>query len=435
MASRSNINLVGNTTLGQNVGTGEGVYKDKLGSNLLQFKTISATGNSIQIFSTADRILISGSTGSGNTATKFTSDILVSIAAGKTFGKYVNGETIPALGKTSNEVIIMALAESLAPTVSLGSSGNDVSFGQASKTVSLNFSYIINTVGANVASVLLEYNRGAGWVSLSTNTGATTYLHNINDSGNRFNVTAIQYKYTVTDSAGATGQTSHTVTPQAYTIPTYSPTYVGSIVSYETQSIRESGNIDTTIAGSISSNRSLVNITGYTIQRCVDGGGYSTVATCTGLSSLTPSITSCLDSGAAATATSIGYRIQVGDEYTNNNSSTYTITLRFASYYGYSPNSLLSSAQIVALGNQALLTSRARTMTLTAGGSDYTYVSYPASFGDLTNAIMDGASPVLGSFNKLIDVSVLNGYGQSVSNIIYKSNATGAFTSNSVAFS
>jgi hypothetical protein len=280
--------------------------------------------------------------------------------------------------------------------------------------VYLSFSYIINTVGATVGSVLLEYNRGAGWISLSTSTTTpSTHTHNIDDSGNRFNTTAIQYRYTVTDSQTASANTTHTVTPQAYGIPTISPTY--------------------TIAGSISSNRSLVNITGYTIQRCVDGGAYSTVATCTGLSSLTPSITSCLDIGAAATATSIGYRIQVGDEYTNNNSSTYTITLRFASYYGYSPNSLLSSAQIVALGNQALLTSRARTMTLTAGGSDYTYVSYPASFGDLT--IMDGASPVLGSFNKLVDVSVLNGYGQSVSNIIYKSNATGAFTSNSVAFS
>ena len=41
MSDRSNILLVGNTTIGTNLGGGTGVYKDKNGGNVLQFKTLS----------------------------------------------------------------------------------------------------------------------------------------------------------------------------------------------------------------------------------------------------------------------------------------------------------------------------------------------------------------------------------------------------------
>jgi len=66
MSNRSNINLVGNTTQGQNVGGGAGIYKGKNGGNLLQFKSIAATGSSITIYQVGDKILISGSTGGGS---------------------------------------------------------------------------------------------------------------------------------------------------------------------------------------------------------------------------------------------------------------------------------------------------------------------------------------------------------------------------------
>lgn len=42
---------------------------------------------------------------------KFTADINVKLASGKSFGKYVNGDTIPARGKTVSQVIIDALTE------------------------------------------------------------------------------------------------------------------------------------------------------------------------------------------------------------------------------------------------------------------------------------------------------------------------------------
>lgn len=46
---------------------------------------------------------------------RFTADILVSLSGGKTFGKYSNGQTIPATGKTPKEVILDAAIEYLAP--------------------------------------------------------------------------------------------------------------------------------------------------------------------------------------------------------------------------------------------------------------------------------------------------------------------------------
>lgn len=54
-----------------------------------------------------------GPTGSGGTT--FLADILVTLANGKTLGKYLTGQTIPAIGKTPNEVIIDIANEYINP--------------------------------------------------------------------------------------------------------------------------------------------------------------------------------------------------------------------------------------------------------------------------------------------------------------------------------
>lgn len=66
MGNRSNINLVGNTTQGQNLGVGEGVYKGKDLGNTLQYKSLSVTGTTMVITSDADNIYFSAATGSGS---------------------------------------------------------------------------------------------------------------------------------------------------------------------------------------------------------------------------------------------------------------------------------------------------------------------------------------------------------------------------------
>jgi len=65
MGDRSNINLVGNTTFGENVGSGTGVYKGKNLGNVLQLKTLSVTGTTMSITTDADNIYFSAATGGG----------------------------------------------------------------------------------------------------------------------------------------------------------------------------------------------------------------------------------------------------------------------------------------------------------------------------------------------------------------------------------
>ena len=65
MGNRSNINLIGNTTQGQNVGVGDGVYKCKSVGNILQFKTLSVTGNTMTITTDDNNIYFSANTGGG----------------------------------------------------------------------------------------------------------------------------------------------------------------------------------------------------------------------------------------------------------------------------------------------------------------------------------------------------------------------------------
>lgn len=71
--SRSNINLVGNTTEGQNVGTGTCVYKGKSGGNLLQYKSLSVTGTTMTITSDDNNIYFSANTGGGGGTTYWSS--------------------------------------------------------------------------------------------------------------------------------------------------------------------------------------------------------------------------------------------------------------------------------------------------------------------------------------------------------------------------
>ena len=72
MGNRSNINLVGNTTQGQNVGGGDAcLFKGKGAGNILQFRTISATGTSTQIQQIGDVIYIWSEGGSSGTTYSF----------------------------------------------------------------------------------------------------------------------------------------------------------------------------------------------------------------------------------------------------------------------------------------------------------------------------------------------------------------------------
>lgn len=140
--------------------------------------------------------------GSGGTGCTFDSDIIVSLAGGKTFGRYEDGDTIPASGLTPCEVIELAAAEPQNPSASLSASPTTIETGTVNVSVNLNFSYTINNPGATIGSVSLEFRRGntGSWTVLTTDTGLTNYTHNFtNGSADQIN-----YRYVVTDSLGYT---------------------------------------------------------------------------------------------------------------------------------------------------------------------------------------------------------------------------------------
>ena len=58
----------------------------------------------------------------------------------------------------------------------------------------------------------------------------------------------------------------------------------------------------------------------------------------------------------------------------------------------------------------------------------YTYIIYPASYGDLSSIIQNGATPVLGAFTKVGDYTITNDYSISELVRVYRSNALGAFS-------
>jgi hypothetical protein len=296
---------------------------------------------------------------------KFTSDLPVSLSNNKSFGKFVNGNTIPATGLTPQEVIQLALVEALNPTVSLSSS-TSIQFNQTSISNVLNFSYTINTLGATVASAVLEWRRGGSstWSTLSTSTTSSgTYTHSLTDTN--YNTANFNYRYTVTDSAGASAVSTVTLTPADYVPVTISLTVNAGIRSSpETDLARESGNVSSVISGSITRNSVLVNLSTYSIQYMIDNNGTwidvpgsSNVSIGPGSGSIT--VITHNDSSLSG-STSISYRIISVDDYraslsTFDASSVRKVNFYYMIFYGPSSSAPTDSAGVRALTSKQFI--------------------------------------------------------------------------------
>jgi hypothetical protein len=279
--------------------------------NFITRPTINGTG-----------VLLSGEA-SASQEFKFTGDLTVTLSNGKTFGKYQNGQTIPASGKTTSEVIGLAIVEAINPTAGLSVTPTELLLGATNISNVLSRSYNINNPGASVASASLEWKRGdvSSWTVLNTSTSQTSFTHTFTNTVSNSN--SINYQYRVVDSQNTTG---------------------------------------------------------------------------------------------IATA---------------------NVSFLYGNYFGYNAaTSLTTIAQIEALGNQVLSDSRSRTVNgVTAGAGLYTYYAYKSEAGDLTSIIQDGAASVLGAFTIQSGIVGTNTNGASVTYRVYRSNATQAFTNNTLAFS
>jgi hypothetical protein len=356
----------------------------------------------------------------------FTTDFTIALADGKTFGKFENGDVVPATGKTAREVILLAAQEALTPTVSL-TSPTTIQFNQTAISNVLNFSYTINSLGATVASVSLEWRRNntGSWTVLTTNTALTTFTHTLTDTN--FNTQPFNYRYTVTDTSGGTLTVTRDITPAAYVAPSIS-IGAGSTTRYL-------GDISSTVSGNVTRNSALVDITSYAIEVSVNGGSYSQIDTNT-LSASGGSYSYLHNNSSLINSTSLAYRVKVTDAFTTTTSGVVTISFFYKNALGYSSNTTITISDLEAFSGSSLTNSKARTFTgVTANSNDYTYYVYAASAGDLSNVILDGTTPILGAFTKLTDLTGTNSNGANVTYRVYRSNAKGAFTNNSIQFS
>jgi hypothetical protein len=275
------------------------------------------------------------------------------------------------------------------------SSTTTILFNQTSISNVLNFSYVINTLGASVSTTVLEWrrNNAGGWVTLITSTSSITYTHNLTDSN--FNAQPFNYRYVVTDSVGATATSTKDITPAAYVAPTAPLTITGPLVSSpETNTLREKGNISTNLSGTVTRNSVNVSLISYTLQYQLNGtGNWNTVSATQSIGPGTTAMT--LTNHYDITlvnANSLLYRVVIVDSFQTTTIGSSTITFQNMIFYGPSANAPTNSTEVRSLGTK-VLTSSANPFNLLTG---------------TTFAIFTVALPSTLSLSSVIDLDALN---------------------------
>jgi hypothetical protein len=409
------------------------------------FVTIDFTGGSgggspIGVYGTAGDVLTSGATGiqfigtgvsssaTGDYVTvqidqyTYPGPLTVSLSPGKSFGRYVDGETIPATGKTPGEVIVMALSEVINPIVNLNPSTTSLPFFTENVSVALNLSYTIKTIGATAASVALEWRRNntGAWTSLFTGIdNPYTYNHSFTNSP-RSSTEIINYRYTVTDSQGGTNQALGNVSFVPYSAPSisFSLNRVNGTNPPESDTVREKGNVVTNIvSGLITRNSPLVNLQSYDIQYQVNGAGsWITVPggsdTVSGSSYSIPTLQHDESAGLSG-SNSISYRIQVDDDYQTTTSSTQTVTFQYLVFCGPVSAIPSTSSDIRALSSRYRSSGVSQIFDLATGMTERRFsVALPESQTMIEANDPDAFfAPLLNKFNQNVQTNfVVNDY-------------------------
>jgi len=137
-----------------------------------------------------------------------------------------------------------------------------------------------------------------------------------------------------------------------------------------------------------------------------------------------------------ASAGSVTFTLNTDSRTTGDTqTATKTFNFRFRNYLAASSTVISDGATLQTVLNNGVVQSpfdTNKSWTATCGAANdtsgnFTYIIYPASYGDLSGIIQDGATPVLGAFTKLSDQTANNNESVSLTWRIYKSNADQAF--------
>ena len=192
-------------------------------------------GANITITDNDGSITIASSGGGGGTFDQdYTLNIPTVNGVTKTFGKYVNGDTVASTGLTATEVIIDAWTDAVEPTPTFSFStvpdwNHPASTGVNIVRILIPNSGIINNVGGTGTAVL-EYQLGTSsteptgtWTNTNLITSPLQYAGGSGDTAYDYDIGAVAYstsnyfwfRLRVTDSTSGTTEQSHTAFCQA----------------------------------------------------------------------------------------------------------------------------------------------------------------------------------------------------------------------------
>lgn len=369
-------------------------------------------------------------------ATVFSSDIVANLGGTKSFGKWTNGQTVTASGKTPIQVITEALIESVVMGVTLTTRAgfgdpvitySAIPFGATAIRIGLTWGYQINTPGATALGGTLEWKRAneSSYTAISNPPGSTfvydttsPFYTQVTPNGftlnpfnhsftqTQYNTNSIDYRYTVHDSSGA-GATTATasVSLVPYANPTNSTTVAAQLsepLGGSSTVFRERGNTGSTLSITFSVNTNdtrWINLTAYQVQYQLNGTGSWYNALTNAIDDTFTSISPPAGSHAAvisvkptiAGITLISYRARVKDTFNSTTSGVVTnpqpiatVSLRKRIFYGATYTNFFNNV------------------------TTQTIRSLPFSIlGPTSGTAISGASPFSFTFNTSTDGSLL----------------------------
>lgn len=394
-------------------------------------------------------------------------NIPVSIPTGRSFGKYVTGDTINISGyKSALDIIVDAVQLVQNPSFATTTVSN-ISFNQlppSSVSVTYNANNPNSNLGRSIRVLVYRKNQGAldsTYALIHTSAGFSTATTGSQSFSNSYTLaayatTGFEYKFRVEDVADASyfAETTIIRSPDLYVVPSIESLTATRITnsnsSGESPALREKGNTSSTVTFSVKVNSANVPINSLVLQRSIDGGNtYTTINTFTspytGSKTYTDNYTNTdLSLG------SIKYKVVPTTSHPTNpngasgNETTVTLS-QLAVKFLASPNALPSTPttadaiyDTTPFANSILRSNSINSSSpMTFNGSsdtnntsNFSYILYPTSLGGALSVInMDGSTSVISDFSSPVLFSITNQFNVPIEYRIYKSNSRGAFSS------
>ena len=223
----------------------------------------------------------------------FTQDIVANMptisGVVKTFGKYKNGDTIPAVGITPAQLIINALIDAINPNPNI-SSVSQPDFGQKTGTITVTFNFGIQNNGSD-GTAILQYKFGTSgtYTTVATYTetdvfygaGNKTFSYSFSETFNESN--RYYFKLIVTENNPSLSAQSDErySTPSGYNAPLIDELENNQVntgvSSGTTDTFREVGDVDTQFVYDVRRDEAIVGLY-YSVIQYKNGNTWTTIS-------------------------------------------------------------------------------------------------------------------------------------------------------------